>query len=364
MNERVLLIDDDELLLNSYQRSLRQFSLDMTTGGPEALDKLKSGVQYAVILSDLRMPGMSGLEVLRRARELCPDTVGMILTGNADLRTAIDAVNDGNIFRFLEKPCASDALVAVLTAAISQYRLVVAEKDLLQNTLRGTVQVLTQVLEVVDPEASSTGSRVNKYVGHIVESFGINNAWQFEVAAMLSQLGSSVLSQNAKGVAQNEFAHDLLRKIPRLEVIASMIRRQQESFHSEAKVPIKERSPEILGAQILRVCVRFDALVRSGNRFAQALDKLLAEPAEYDSLLVGSLRELPREDLPFEPRTVSVKDLALRMVLNEEVRTTNGALLVRDGVEITDMLLARLRSFHDRKAIPDSLKVLVPLSVR
>jgi ActR/RegA family two-component response regulator len=365
MNERVLLIDDDELLLDSYQRSLRrQFSLDMASGGAEALDKLKSGTQYAVILSDLRMPGMNGLEVLRQARELSPATVRMILTGNADLRTAIEAVNEGNIFRFLEKPCTSEALVTVLTAAINQYRLVVAEKDLLQNTLHGTVKVLSQVLELVDPEASSTASRVAKYVRHLVSHFGINDAWQYEVAAMLSQLGSCVLSNNGRGVAQNEFAYDLLRKIPRLETVATMIRGQQESFRNQPQAPIKERKPETLGAQMLKVCVRFDVLVRDGCRFVQAVDKLLAEPAEFDAALVAALRELPREDLPYEPKTVNVKDLTLRMVLNEEVRTTSGALLVREGVEITDMLLARLRSFHERKAIPDALDVLVPLSVR
>src|SRR5690242_4150039 len=95
MNERVLLIDDDALLLDSYQRSLsRQFPIDMASSGAEALDKLKSGAQYAVILSDLRMPELNGLEVLRHARALCPETVGMILTGNADVRTAIEAVNE------------------------------------------------------------------------------------------------------------------------------------------------------------------------------------------------------------------------------------------------------------------------------
>src|SRR6266404_5355622 len=99
MNEKVLLVDDDELLLSSYQRTLRrQLSFDTARGGLEALEKIKSGERYAAILSDLRMPSMSGLELLRQVHEISPDTVGMILTGNADLRTAIDAVNEGNIF--------------------------------------------------------------------------------------------------------------------------------------------------------------------------------------------------------------------------------------------------------------------------
>src|SRR5207237_7428541 len=113
---------------------------------------------------------------------------------NADMRTAIDAVNEGNIFRFLEKPCSGDALIGILNAGINQHRLIVAEKDLLERTLHGTIKVLTQVLELINPEASTTASRVATYARHLVSFLGLKDAWQFEVAAMLSQLGASVLS--------------------------------------------------------------------------------------------------------------------------------------------------------------------------
>jgi response regulator RpfG family c-di-GMP phosphodiesterase len=364
MIEKILLIDDDELLLSSYRRTLRrQLLIDTACGGLEALDRLKSGERYAVILSDLRMPGMNGLEVLRQAHELSPDSVRMILTGNADLRTAIDAVNEGNIFRFLEKPCTGETLLNVLTAAIHQYRLIVAEKDLLENTLHGAVKVLTQVLELTNPEASTTASRIAAYARHLVAFFGLKDAWQFEVAALLSQLGSAVLADDACTPHQ-EIAYDLLRKIPRLEVVANMIRRSREAFRNQSQVPLNQRDAETIGAQILRASTAFERLVRQDMGFAHAVDILLAQTGEYDPALVAAFRELPVSGLPYEPRTVRIKDLTLRMVLNEEVRTTNGTLLVCKGVEVTDMLLARLWSFHERQAIGDSIRVLVPVSAR
>jgi FixJ family two-component response regulator len=364
MSEKVLLVDDDELILSSYQRTLRrQLSFDTASGGSQALEKLKAGERYAVILSDLRMPGMNGLELLRQAHEISPDTVRIILTGNADLRTAIDAVNEGNIFRFLEKPCSGEALTNVLTAAIHQYRLVIAEKDLLENTLHGAIKVLSQVLELTNPEASSTASRVAGYTRHLVSFLGLKDGWQFEVAAMLSQLGSSVLARDARATAQHEVAYDLLRKIPRLETVAMMIRRSRESFRNQKQGPVADRDAETLGAQILKVAIALEALVRGGKTFVHAVDGLLAEPGEYDPTLVTALRELPVAGTPYEPRTVNIKDLTLRMVLAQEVRTTNGALLVCKGVEVTDMLLARLKSFNERQAIADSFQVLVPVAV-
>jgi response regulator RpfG family c-di-GMP phosphodiesterase len=362
MTERILLVDDEPLLLNSYQRTLRhQFSFDLASSGPEALERVSSGKEYAAVLSDLRMPEMDGLELLRRIHDISPDTVRVILTGNADLRTAIDAVNDGNIFRFLEKPCLNDALVTVLTSAVRQYRLVVSEKDILERTLHGTIKVLNEVLELINPEASSVASRVTSYVKHMAGVLHLQESWQFEVAAMLSQVGAVVLSQDTRGDAHPEVAFELIRKIPRLEVIAGMVRRQQEPFAGQGQVSIQEADQESLGAQILKVCVAFDMLVLSGSSSRRAVEALLRKPQEYNPALAAPLSTFMVSLPPYEVRFLSVDELMSQMVLDEEVRTTNGALLVAKGVEITDPLLARLRNFHQRRAIPDSIRVLVPI---
>jgi len=105
MNRKVLLVDDDVNILAAYRRVLRgKLELSVAESGKEALTILKRSDPFAVIVSDYRMPEMDGIEILARARELCPDTVRIMLTGQADMQAAIDAINQGNIFRFLTKP--------------------------------------------------------------------------------------------------------------------------------------------------------------------------------------------------------------------------------------------------------------------
>ncbi|NIQ03497.1 MAG: response regulator, partial [Nitrospinaceae bacterium] len=94
---------------------------------------------FAVVVSDMRMPDMDGIQFLSRVREHYPQTVRMMLTGYADVKTAMNAVNEGNIFRFMTKPCPPEVFEKVLSAGIEQYRLITAERDLLERTLKGSV---------------------------------------------------------------------------------------------------------------------------------------------------------------------------------------------------------------------------------
>jgi len=129
MAEKILLVDDDNLILDGYRRSLsRDFSIDTALGGQEALKLAADGGPYAIVVSDMRMPGMDGVEFLTRIKTLSPDTIRVMLTGNADVETAVHAINEGSIFRFLNKPCSKELMGKTLTAGLLQYRLVTAEK--------------------------------------------------------------------------------------------------------------------------------------------------------------------------------------------------------------------------------------------
>lgn len=139
MNNNVLFVDDDENILNAYkQRFRQQFRIDTALGGEQGLAAVNNQGPYAVIISDLRMPEMDGIQFLSRTREICPDSVRMILTGFGDLETAIEAVNESNIFRFLNKPCKSNVMAMAIDAGIEQYRLIRSEKELLEKTLKLT----------------------------------------------------------------------------------------------------------------------------------------------------------------------------------------------------------------------------------
>jgi DNA-binding NtrC family response regulator len=133
MSEKILLVDDDRYILDGYRRSLRsEFSMETAQSGQEALGLLEDKTAYAVVISDMRMPGMDGIELLKRVKKASPDTVRIMLTGNADVQTAIEAINEGSIFRFLIKPCSKETMARTITAALVQYRLVIAEKQLLE----------------------------------------------------------------------------------------------------------------------------------------------------------------------------------------------------------------------------------------
>ncbi len=106
---------------------------------------------------------MDGIQ-LCRIKAQSPDTIRVMLTGNAEIDTAINAINEGSIFRFLTKPCTREAMAKTLTAALVQYRLVTAEKQLLEQTLSGSIQVLTEVLSLVNPAAFSRAERARRYI--------------------------------------------------------------------------------------------------------------------------------------------------------------------------------------------------------
>jgi DNA-binding NtrC family response regulator len=122
MRERILLVDDDSNVLDGYRRSLsREFQLETAVGPEQALSSARDKGPYAVVVSDMRMPGMNGIQLLNAIKAQSPDTIRIILTGNADMQTAIDAINEGSIFRFLNKPCAKETMAKTLTAALLQY---------------------------------------------------------------------------------------------------------------------------------------------------------------------------------------------------------------------------------------------------
>jgi serine phosphatase RsbU (regulator of sigma subunit) len=123
MKDKVLLVDDDAMVLAGLKRQLRnQFRIETALSGKEALKRIEEKGPFAVIVSDYFMPGMNGIEFLCRVKETDPDTVRMMLTGSADMSTAIQAVNEGSIFQFHPKPCPTDTLGKAIQSGIEAYR--------------------------------------------------------------------------------------------------------------------------------------------------------------------------------------------------------------------------------------------------
>lgn len=121
---RILLVDDDLGILEALQRQLRrQFDVRVANDPKEAIRLVLAEGPFSVVVSDLRMPGIDGVSLLFLIRQTAPDTVRVLLTGAGDMEAAISAINQGNVFRFLTKPCSSTTFLRTLEAAVEQYRL-------------------------------------------------------------------------------------------------------------------------------------------------------------------------------------------------------------------------------------------------
>src|ERR1700722_18601072 len=173
MNEKILFVDDEPNLLDGLRRLLgKEFSIETANGGEAGLNLLAESGPFAVVMSDMRMPGMNGVQFLSAVRQRWPDTVRLMLTGNSDIQTAIDAVKEGSVFRFMTKPCPENILKGAIRAALVQYGLIGAEKELLEKTLHGSVKVLTEILALVNPAAFSRASRIHHTVRHMAHHLG------------------------------------------------------------------------------------------------------------------------------------------------------------------------------------------------
>jgi response regulator RpfG family c-di-GMP phosphodiesterase len=306
------------------------------------------------------MPEMNGIQFLSSARQISPDTVRVLLTGHADMQAAIDAVNEGNIFRFIAKPCQNEILIKTLNAAIEQYRLITAERELLENTLRGTIKIFGNILSMISPLAFSCSTRISKIARGIAVRLNIEKEWEVEFAAVLSQIGcvtipGEILEKKYRGellskdekklfLEHPQAGRSLLSNIPRLEGIAEAIAYQEKQYDGGG-VPIdnKKRTDIPLIARILKVVLDFDAMVTSGKTKLQSLAEMHTRLQWYDPEVFAALEaEVNNIKERLVIQTVILKDIKPGMVLAGEVKTKKGVLLIQKGHEITDILITRL----------------------
>lgn len=366
MTQKVLLVDDELNLLQSLRRGFRgQFELDLAEGGLAGLQMIRNNGPYAVVVSDMRMPQVTGLQVLAEAKRLAPDTIRIMLTGNADQKTASDAVNEGEVFRFVSKPCPSDELANTIHAALRLYERNTAEKAVLSKTLTGSVGLITEVLSMVNPTAFGQAGKLRQMAKRLCDKLGVADAWQIEVAAMLSQVGcvavpepilqkvygGQTLHADERAIYESHprIGSQLVAKIPRLELVAEMIAKQFERPRSRDQFPglgphTDARQRVEFGAFVLRLLIEFNQLAEQYS-LAEAIERIQSNSESYHpSALLDAISELTVGRL--ETRLVHVRDLQEKMVLDEHVVTNAGDVLIAKGHEVTSSLIQRLWVFE------------------
>ena len=380
MFNKILFVDDEPPVLEGYERLLhRDYEVETAVGGEAGLASIRDFGPYSVVISDMRMPGMNGAQFLAQVRQNAPDAVRMLLTGHADLDAAMNAVNQGNIFRFLTKPCDKEILISAINAGLTQYRLITAERELLENTLMGSIKVLTEVLSAASPEAFGRSMRIARYVRHLVDKFSLPSPWRFEAAAMLSQLGCVTLDpalikasyvgehlspeDRVRFAAHPKVANELLVNIPRMEPIAWMISQQltAETRHGNPGVPAPYAEDVVLGAKILKLAVALDNLRMRGLSDTDAIERLRDRRTEFGPELIEALKDIEPETARMELRKVPASLLATGMILQQEIRTHTGMLVVPEGQTITQALLIKLDNFSRAGTIGKEVMALVPV---
>jgi CheY-like chemotaxis protein len=372
--EKILFVDDEEDILNSFKRQFRKKAdISTATSGQEALDLMDSEGEFAVIVSDMRMPIMDGAEFLERAKKKSPNSIRILLTGQTDLNSAISAVNKGQIFRFLSKPCPQEVLQDALKSAIRQYRLINVEKDLLQNTVKGSIELLSELLAIVKPNVFSNFNRIKKYIRHMADELGETNTWDFEVAGMLYGLGyltlpeelinkalqpNSELTVNEKLILQDVAltSSKLINHIPRLENIAEMVRLSDKVNHLIHKDAGAEHGRVLLGADMLKIALNFDKQLESGHNHKSAIGILKADDALNQELVEKlSSIQVGHEDNMI---TVSVDNLLPGMVLLENMITDSNSTLLAKGTELTEELLVRIKLYTKNQKISRPIHII------
>lgn len=370
MNLKILIVDDDKSLLDSMRRGLcRRYDLSVAVGPVEGLKIIQDQGPFAVVLSDLRMPGMDGVRFLEKVKDLQPLSVRMMLTGHGDLDAAMSAVNEGHVFRFMTKPCPVDNLIRSLDAGIEQYKLVMSEKELLKGTLRGCVKVLVDVLNLVSPEAFSRGERVKRLMMAVAKRLGLTSTLKLELAGMLCQIGMVAVPQDiifkrfrGEPLSPEEeqiyrmhasVAASLLSQIPRMSEVVALIGCQKDCYIDESVMPVD--------AVLLNICLEFDDLEQLNIDRDAAVEELRLRWEANNLPVFRAFVETVYKDAGHMPEKVALKDVKPGMILRQDIIDRSGTLIMAKGQEISDIACVRLFRIRKGFELPEDVDVLIPI---
>ncbi|GEO81121.1 HD domain-containing phosphohydrolase [Pararhodospirillum oryzae] len=382
MEDRILVIDDDHHLLSALRRQLSDaFTIVPAQGGEEALalvaDATKKQTPFAVALCDMRMPGLDGIETLKRLCELAPDTVRMMLTGNADQQTAINAINQGNIFRFFTKPCPPDVLRAGLQAGVRQYHLVTAERELLEKTLTGSVRVLVEIASMNDPVAAGVATRLREWLRLLTTEFKMPHRWSLDVALALLPVGQvaippELLAKKHQGepltalersMFENspEVARNLVSHIPRLAPVAEILYLQDRGFDGSGFPPDGPRGKDIpLDARLLKILKDTAEAAQGGQLSPGTFEALDRRRAQYDPDLYPKVRaclETLATGGPGAAIELPLAALQPGQYVLSDIRLTNGHLILAANTQLSPAQIERLRNLRKIFTFVEPIKV-------
>ncbi len=380
MNRHVLIVDDDPVVLGIWERALRSLAEVTVAESPRAAFAalFSQGIEYAVIVSDMHMPVLNGLQLLIEVGRRCPDTIRIMITSAEDQKTAMDAVNSGQVFRFLSKPCRPEVLRAAVAAGIERFSRIRHERELFEQTFNGVINVLTGVVSAVQPESLGHWQHLRERARFLAQALEFQDTWEIEAAAMLLRVGITtiprpVLAKLRTGESLSGLESDLVQRIPeigarmltnipRLRPVAEIIQYQARGYDGSGYPedgPLGEDIP--IGARLLRALVDLRVWEDRGLTTEQAVMKLREDPRAYDPEVLRKLDifvDDPDAHRLLDVEERYVEDLVPGMVLATDALSDEKLTLISKGTTLTPVLVERLRNFAELG------RVIQPICIR
>jgi response regulator RpfG family c-di-GMP phosphodiesterase len=382
MSDRILFVDDDANVLSAIRRTLRRIEgLHTAQGADEGMRVLREEGPFAIVISDQQMPGTDGVTFLRGVKKKAPDTVRMMLTGNADQKTAVDAVRESEIFRFLNKPCSTEDLTEAIAAGLAHHRLINAERELLQNTLAGSVKLLLDVMTLRDPHSFEKAARMRRWAKKIAPKLQRSDVWMLDLVAMLWSIGEVALPvEIASKIANREkltpverqmveqapmAARDLLLNVPRLKPVAEAVYYQNLGFDGSGFPDNGITGEDIpFYGRILRILKDLATITDEPDPVSLDFDILANKPQLYDAALLAAVREaLLGEGGEGSAPTrvlldVSVGALRPGDIIADKIVNPRGILILAAREELTAASILKLEQFARLHDYVENVKVL------
>ncbi len=331
---------------------------------------------FTVVVSDQILPGVDGADFLAQVIRRDPHVSTMLLTGHANYADAMTAVNDGHVFRLLEKPYSPATLRDAIIAGERQRDLMVAERVLLHETLVGAVNALTETLATVKPRFFGRAKRVKRLAGEIARKLEFPHPWQVETAAVFSQMASITLPEEE---AENVF----LRKRLRPQIIALVDKFPQVIDHLLGHIPRLEEVREILDClfgnplpyqkpgkeevyqafEILDAALEYDYLKVEGHDSEVIIGTLKAGSKKFNAEVIEAITQLQQKSKTrYVVNELPLDDLRVGMRLAEDLSLDTAMLVAPKGTDITKHFLQVLHNYdscYDRSPFPKLIKVFV-----
>ncbi len=315
------------------------------------------------MISDQNMPQIAGAAFLAKSCEAFPDTVRIMLTGNNDQETAIRAVNEGQVFRFLNKPCNAHDLLAAVQDAHKHHLVITSEKKVLEETLTGSVKLLSEMLSLAYPEAFRRSQLVQKWAGIAIRAFGMKDAWALRIGAMLWPIADTLLPPElaerrncGEKLSDDEMkllletkleASRMLGAIPRLEPVSRLIllsSRQTQIALGEPNTPAQ--------ARLLHILIDLSRAIDPGHpeQLSIGFETLSQGDFGYDVAMLAALPGVLANTSESGHGSRVMKIMACELkpgdLLMNDLRDHSGKLLLATGQEITSTLAATIARMH------------------